>query len=181
MLVLARLKEQEAKTAELDSSLQLMKTLGGVGGGKMDDGTGKGLLDALEILVDNLRKECYAKFADKDDQNEMQKKMEELNDRLSELEQRVETDEALLKDCKDQTDTNRLDIEDILAKLHDLNTKLNGFEGLEDLLNRLLRLEEEMDNKLDKIDFANEVARLREMIGNSVLEDKGTKVKVTGP
>ncbi|CDW76993.1 UNKNOWN [Stylonychia lemnae] len=179
--ILARLKDQEAKTAELDSSLQLMKTLGGVGGGKMDDGTGKGLLDALEILVDNLRKECYAKFADKDDQNEMQKKMEELNDRLSELEQRVETDEALLKDCKDQTDTNRLDIEDILAKLHDLNTKLNGFEGLEDLLNRLLRLEEEMENKLDKIDFANEVARLREMIGNSVVEDKGTKVKVTGP
>jgi len=44
-----------------------MKSLGGVGGGTMDEGTSKGLLDALEILVDNLRKECYSKFADRDD------------------------------------------------------------------------------------------------------------------
>jgi len=34
---------------------------------------------------------------------------------------------------------------------------------------------------LDKLDFANEVARLREMIGNTVADDKGTKIKVSGP
>lgn len=116
-----------------------------MGGGNMDEGTSKGLLDALEILVDNLRKECYAKFADRDEQNEMQKTIDDLNARMTELEARVDNDESLLKDCKDLGETNRLDIEDILAKLHDLNSKLNGFEGLEDLLNRLKKLEEEMD------------------------------------
>ena len=111
----------------------------------------------------------------------MQKTIDDLNARMSELEGRVDNDESLLKDCKDLGETNRLDIEDILAKLHDLNSKLNGFEGLEDLLNRLKKLEEEMDEKLDKIDFANEVARLREMIGNSVADEKGGKIKVSAP
>jgi len=32
---------------------------------------------------------------------------------------------------------------------------------------------------LDKIDFANEVARLREMIGNSVADEKSGKIKVS--
>ena len=49
----------------MDSSLLLVKSLGGAGSGNMDESTGKGLLDALEILVENLRKECYAKFADR--------------------------------------------------------------------------------------------------------------------
>jgi len=75
----------------------------------------------------------------------MQKTIDDLNSRLGDLELRLDNDEAILKDCKDLGETNRLDIEDILAKLHDLNSKLNGFEGLEDLLNRLKKLEEEMD------------------------------------
>jgi len=75
----------------------------------------------------------------------MQKTIDDLNSRLGDLELRLDNDEAIIKDCKDLGETNRLDIEDILAKLHDLNSKLNGFEGLEDLLNRLKRLEEEMD------------------------------------
>ena len=75
----------------------------------------------------------------------MQKTIDDLNSRLGDLELRLDNDEGILKDCKDLGETNRLDIEDILAKLHDLNSKLNGFEGLEDLLNRLKKLEEEMD------------------------------------
>jgi len=75
----------------------------------------------------------------------MQKTIDDLNSRLGDLELRLDNDEAIIKDCKDLGETNRLDIEDILAKLHDLNSKLNGFEGLEDLLNRLKKLEEEMD------------------------------------
>lgn len=31
----------------------------------------KGMLDALEILIENLRKECYAKFADRDEHNQL--------------------------------------------------------------------------------------------------------------
>jgi hypothetical protein len=48
-----------------------MKSLSGAGSGKIDGDAGKGLLAALEDLVDNLRKECYAKFADRDDQLQM--------------------------------------------------------------------------------------------------------------
>jgi len=42
-----------------------------------DDGS-PGFMDALETLVENLRKECYAKFANRDHVEEMDKKLEEL-------------------------------------------------------------------------------------------------------
>lgn len=45
----------------------------------------------------------------------------------------------------------------------------------------MTRLEEEMKDKLDKIDFANEVARLREMIGNTVGDDKKAKISTVAP
>lgn len=44
----------------------MIKSLGGGGGGISDDNTKK-LLDAFELLVENLRKECYSKFADRAD------------------------------------------------------------------------------------------------------------------
>jgi hypothetical protein len=40
-------------------------------------------------------------------------------------------------------------------------------------------LEKALEGKLDKIDFQNEVARLREMIGNSVDDAKHAAIDVT--
>ena len=44
--------------------------------------------------------------------------------------------------------------------------------ALEDLLKRLADLEEAMKNKVDIQDFRNELASLREMIGNIEAEEK---------
>jgi hypothetical protein len=49
---------------------------------------------------------------------------------------------------------------------------------LEDLLKRLKDLESKMDSKLDRVDFKNEVADLRSMIGNLEQDDK-KEIKVT--
>ena len=42
-------------------------------------GTGEdgkpGLIDALEIMIENLRKECYARFANIDDVDKLKKKV----------------------------------------------------------------------------------------------------------
>jgi len=58
----------------------LLKSLSGSGGdGSEGDGEGKkGVLDALEILVENLRKECYAMFAGKDEFNDLKDRVESL-------------------------------------------------------------------------------------------------------
>jgi uncharacterized coiled-coil protein SlyX len=53
-----------------------------------------------------------------------------MNQRLSDLEIRVDTNEQVLSQTKDITDANRLDIEDILSKMHELGHKLNGLDGL---------------------------------------------------
>lgn len=67
-----------------------------------------------------------------------------------------------------------------MAKMHDMNQRLSGLDDIQSLIDRVARLEEEMKDKLDKIDFANEVARLREMIGNTVGDDKKTKISTGG-
>ena len=111
----------------------------------------------------------------------MQKQLDEMNDRLNELENRVYTNETNLKECRDITDTNKLDIEDILSRLHDMNDKLSSLESLEDLLNRLKKLEEEMKSKLDQHDFNNEIALIRSMIGNIDHDDKTPKINISAP
>ena len=45
----------------------LLKSLQGSQGPDGDSEGKKGVLDALEILVENLRKECYAMFAGKEE------------------------------------------------------------------------------------------------------------------
>jgi hypothetical protein len=47
----------------LENQIEFIKA---TGGGGMNDETGKKVLEAFETMVENLRKECYAKFADRD-------------------------------------------------------------------------------------------------------------------
>jgi predicted ATPase len=45
------------------------------------NGEGKaGFMDALETLVENLKKECYAKFASRDTQDNVLKRLNKLED-----------------------------------------------------------------------------------------------------
>jgi len=78
---LKRLKDSEAKLAEHDSTLMLLKSLSG-GSSDGSEGAKQGMLDALEILVENLRKECYSKFAERDELNQQKKLIDDLNRRL---------------------------------------------------------------------------------------------------
>jgi hypothetical protein len=54
-----------------------LKSLSGSGndGG---DGDNKGVIDAIEIMIENLRKECYAKFAEREDAEDMKKRIGKL-------------------------------------------------------------------------------------------------------
>lgn len=60
----------------------------------------------------------------------MQKALDDLTNRLNDLEARVEGDEQVLQQTKDLSETNRLDIEDILAKMHDMNQRLSGLDNI---------------------------------------------------
>lgn len=95
-VVLQKLKEHDAKIAEHDSTLMLLKTMSGSGNGE----GGQAMLDALEILVENLRKECYSKFADRDDFNQSQVQMKDLLKRMEQLERRTDTNEENIQDAK---------------------------------------------------------------------------------
>ena len=64
----------ENRLNEHQSSISLLKGLGAE-----TNANGKpGFIDALEEMIDNLRKEIYGKFADKDSFEDLKKRVEEL-------------------------------------------------------------------------------------------------------
>ena len=142
-------KEHDSKIKENENNIMLLKSLSNSGGdGSAGDGESKkGVLDALEILVENLRKECYAMFAGKEEFNDLKERVESLerdNDKnkkqidsnLNDLnkheglikknEEEIEALKKLLKDYLDQkssganNSSNLGDISDLLKKLADL-------------------------------------------------------------
>lgn len=69
----------------MNNTMLLLKSLGASNnGGEGNDGK-PDILDALETLIENLRKECYAKFAPRDE--------------ISGLKQRIEILEKEMKDA----------------------------------------------------------------------------------
>ena len=55
-----------------------MKSLAGAGSSNSGGGDNKGVIDAIEVMIENLRKECYAKFAEREDADDMKKRIEAL-------------------------------------------------------------------------------------------------------
>jgi hypothetical protein len=78
-LVNSTVKNNNDRLGETERTVLLLKSMGATVSG--NDGDGKpGFLDALEILIENLRKECYSKFAERDDFNKFRKRVEALED-----------------------------------------------------------------------------------------------------
>lgn len=76
-------KEHGDRLGDAERTMLLLKSMGSTVGGDGSDGK-PGYLDALEILIENLRKECYAKFAEKDDLNKFRHRIEKLEDQMKE-------------------------------------------------------------------------------------------------
>ena len=58
-------------------------------------------------------------------------------------------------------------------------TSNNSNKDVKDLMKKLKDLEEQLKKKVDNETFNNEVAALREMIGNSEPDDSATKIDVS--
>ncbi len=56
----------------------------------------------------------------------------------------------------------------------------NGNMNLDDIMNRLKMIEDELQNKVDNDIFENEIAALRNMIGNIDQEDR-TNIQIQTP
>ena len=113
------MSDHDNRINEAENTILLVKSMGA--GSSSNDSTGKpGFMDALETLIDNLRKECYAKFTDREDSNKLRKRVEQLEDRL----ERVDDDFKNLKTsqsvCRDITDQNTLDIQELKKGIKDL-------------------------------------------------------------
>ena len=86
---------------------------------------GPGIIEALEKMISRLRQECIAKFADKDDITSLRQRVSDLEKDTNDLFDKNKYYGISLSQCRDITDQNRLDIEDLKKMLKDLKKKLN--------------------------------------------------------
>jgi chromosome segregation ATPase len=117
------MKDHTDSIAEHNSSIQLLKTLGATRSGSNGD-NGSSMIDALETLIENLRKECYAKFGDRQEQDSMKRRIDDIMNHLRELDHKSENHENSIYQCRDITDTNKLDIDDLKKKMKDITNQL---------------------------------------------------------
>lgn len=109
--------------------------------GAQDKDGKPGFIDALEEMIDSLRREILGRFVEKDDFNNLKKRVEDL-----EYEQK-ETDRVLnnygnsLSQCRDITDSNKLEIEDLKRLFNELKRRVksmkrgkSGMDGNEETL-----------------------------------------------
>ena len=89
-----KLKDHENRIVESENNIILLKSLSGGGGNKnstnleLNGGEStSGLMDAFGMMIENLRKEMYAKFAERDDYNRLKKRIEELENKGKGLEE----------------------------------------------------------------------------------------------
>lgn len=73
---------------------------------KGGDGSSEGMLEALEKLVDNLRKECYATFVRKDENKDFENKVDDLDKRVTELEKGYKVHKNKLGDHDSRINTH---------------------------------------------------------------------------
>ena len=115
----------------------LLKSLGSDG----NSGGKPGFIDALEEMIDSLRKEIMNKFVDKEDFNGLKKRVDDL-----EYEQK-ETDRVLnnygnsLSQCRDITDSNNLDIKDLKRLLQDLKKRIKALKKGQKISEKNLEVE----------------------------------------
>ena len=124
----------------------------GDGGGPSLDG----VMDELRIMVENLKKECYAQFVTHPEMDKLEERVDVVNSRLREVERKnSEIEEAAevtrdhinrhaediseireivdrlqrqMKEQQAKTDTHERDIQDLLEKLNALNDKIRDIE-----------------------------------------------------
>ena len=117
------LKDHDERLGEHASSIQLLKSMG-----QQEDGK-PGFLDALETMIENLKKEIYARFASKDEVEDLSKRVTALEQEMKVKEKEMADMDVRLIQCRDVADTNRLDIEELKRQMKDLRKRVLGLNS----------------------------------------------------
>jgi hypothetical protein len=87
------LKDHADRIIDTENAVILLKSMSGApsnsgsGTGSGANGNNGNFFDALETLIENLRKECYAKFGDRDEFNHFKKRLEALEQHMDEVDE----------------------------------------------------------------------------------------------
>lgn len=115
----------------MEGSILLLKGMSSSGG--PSDDSKLGLIDALNAMIDKLRAECHAKYATQHDLDELTKKIVRLNEELKstqhevkDLEKDLSNQETSLYQCREITDVNKLDIDDLKKMFKDMVNQLGN-------------------------------------------------------
>lgn len=116
-------------------------------------------MEQLEIMIDNLRKECYASFISTNEKEKIDERIDVIIGRLKEVERRCSDSEEAIDVQKDHLKLHTDDISDLKDRIIQIEGKIRELDSrtdknerdIQDLFNRLNQLVEklkELENTL---------------------------------
>jgi chromosome segregation ATPase len=116
-------------------------------------------MDQFGIMIENLKKECYANFLSQADKENIDGRIDVIMSRLREVEKKSSDNEEALEINKDHIRRHSEDINELKDALADLLAKLRSLEGrtdkndrdIADIMDRLQQLTEKMRQLEDSV------------------------------
>lgn len=112
-----RLNEHDTKLAEQANALNMLKAMSksGDGGPSLD-----GVMDELHIMIENLKKECYATFVTHPEKEKLEERVDVMNSRLREVERKNNEIEEAAEVSRDHIKRHSEDISDMKDQIANL-------------------------------------------------------------
>lgn len=115
-LVLNRLNDFNTKIGDLENQMNLMKAFSGgssADGGKSGAGGMQAIMDALNQMNEKLRRDMNTTFARQTEVDRILKRLEDLEELTKDHDKEIQKQEVRQTQCRDITDQNSLDINDL--------------------------------------------------------------------
>ena len=106
--------------------------MGNTGGSGGSGANLDGIMDQLEIMVENLRKECYANFLSQAHLEKIDERIDVLMSRMKEAEKQCQDNADGLETCGDHIKKHTSEIGEIHTNVDDLTAKVRSLEGRTD-------------------------------------------------
>lgn len=137
-----RLNELNTKLTEQANALNLLKAM------NKGDGCGPsldGIMDELRIMIENLKKECFASFVTHPEKEKLEERVDVVNSRLREVERKNNEIEEAMEVTHEYIKRHTDDIRDLKDQLAELLRQMKDLQGMSD------KNEKDISELFDKI------------------------------
>lgn len=135
--------------------MALLKAMSGGGGGNGSGANLDAIMDQFQVMIENLRKECYSQFMTLErDQPPIDERFDVVNGRLRELERQQQETTGLVDVCQDHLKRHTDEIAELRDLIKDISGKLGQLDSALSQFNDLLDKLRDLEDRLSRLESA---------------------------